>query len=138
VVMTDFVDIQGVGAKQVVLRGDGSQLRPLGVFFPWSDDSCTCGMGGVQAEVLVDFSFADEPTYDEMIDGVTFQGGDVQVYAETELHDLDGRVSNCIFDMLHNPFEGYGAPTFGVLMVHVFLGPCRPTRAGWRATWTSA
>jgi hypothetical protein len=120
-VMADFVDLQGAGAKQTVLRGDQSQLSP--VFYPTDiNGDCTCGTNEVR-EILVDFSLLDDAGYDEMVDAVTFQGGHVQVHAEaTFLHDVHGRVSNCVFDMLEfpdpNPLLAYPAPDFGVLLVH--------------------
>jgi len=120
VTMSEFIDIQGVGAKQVIIRGGGENRRTI--FFPWvEDDTCDCGTTNL-SEILVDFSSLVDSSYDEMLDAVTLQGGDVQVFAETEIRDIDGRVSNCIFDMLDNPEEGYGAPFFGVLMVHLSLG----------------
>jgi hypothetical protein len=115
ITMLDFVNIQGAGAKQVVLRG--SQLQNQTVFFPTDAGSCTCG-SRVQAEVLVDFSQLSDTSYDEMLDAVTLQSGNVQVYAESFQYPIYGRISNCIFDMLDNFVEGYAPPAFGILMVH--------------------
>lgn len=115
-VMVDWIDIQGVGAKQTILRGTPFDAT-INAFQPLSDPTCTCGQR-VQSRVLVDFSLADNEGYAEMIDGVSFQDSDIQVYAESIQHHLQGRVSNCIFDMLENPDEGYLPPFFGILMVH--------------------
>ena len=112
--MSDWIDIQGVGAKQTVLRG--TQDTPVNSFLPLSDNG-TCGVR-TNNMVLVDFSSATNASYDEMIDGVSFQGSDIQVYAEAGTSPIHGRVSNCIFDLLDNPGEGYNGPQFGVLMVH--------------------
>jgi hypothetical protein len=115
-VMVDWIDIQGVGAKQTILRGTPFDAT-ISAFQPLSDPTCTCGQR-VQSRVLVDFSLADNAGYAEMIDGVSFQDSDIQVYAESIQHHLQGRVSNCIFDMFENPDEGYLPPFFGILMVH--------------------
>ena len=123
-VMADFVDLQGAGAKQTVLRGDQTQLMP--VFYPTDvAGNCTCGTHEVR-EVLVEFSLLSDPNYDEMVDAVTFQGGHVQVYDKARYHDRYGRVSNCVFDMLYfpdaDPRLAYPAPDFGVLLVHEWPG----------------
>jgi hypothetical protein len=120
-VMADFVDLQGAGAKQTVLRGDQTQLIP--VFYPTDvNGDCTCGTNEMR-EILIDFSSLVDGGYDEMVDAVTFQGGHVQVHATARVpHDIYGRVSNCVFDMLYfpdpNPDLAYPAPDFGVLLVH--------------------
>lgn len=123
-VMADWVDLQGAGAKQTVLRGDQTQVMP--VFYPTDvAGNCTCGTQEVR-EVLVDFSLLNDPNYDEMVDAVTFQGGHVQVYDKARYQDRYGRVSNCVFDMLYfpdaNPALAYLAPDFGVLLVHEWPG----------------
>ena len=118
IVMSDFVDIQGIGAKQTVLRGTADAT--VEAFRPLTDSSCNCGVRD-QNIVLVDFSDAIDDEYDEMIDGVTFQGADIQVYAEAREHAIDGRISNCVFDLLDGPNSegvGYAGPDFGILMVH--------------------
>lgn len=124
--MRNFVHLQGVGARQTVLRGEGASASAL--FLPFSGGSCRCG-GYTSGEVIVDLSFLFDQ-YEEMIDGFTFQGGHVQVYARGEI-DVYARVSNCVFDMLSydktvlkddgsgvpvpNPLPG---PVFGMLIVH--------------------
>ena len=74
---------------------------------------------------------------DEILDGFTLQGGDVQVAFRTEgptPFPASGRVSNCIFDMRHGyPSGGAGSssvdgPYLGLLMeklyVNVNTGVC--------------
>lgn len=117
IVMEDWIDVQGVGAKQVVVRGDHTQLSSI--FYPDSD--CDCGEL-VDREVIFDFSRLRDTQYAEMLDGVTLQGGDVQLYVGPE-REVDGRVSNCVFDMLENDSEetfNVRGPEFGILMVHTY------------------
>lgn len=125
--MRNWIHLQGVGARQCVIRGEGASA--VGVFFPTSGGSCKCGSYGV-AEVLVDITQLYDQN-EEMIDGFTFQGGDIQVYSRSEA-TCYARLSNCVFDMLagdktvliqhdhslppvSNPLPG---PSFGILIVH--------------------
>ncbi|MDJ0839927.1 MAG: hypothetical protein QNK37_25645 [Acidobacteriota bacterium] len=116
VIMTDFVNVQGAGAKRTIIRGIGQPNYPF-LFWPEGGESCTCGVRR-PGEVLVDCTFLTDNTYEEMIDGFTFQRGDMQVYAETEFGPIRARVSNCVFDML-DAEDGPG-PYFGLIMVHVY------------------
>lgn len=114
VIMKDYVNLQGVGARRCVIRGDGSQT-PFQPFWP------TPPLGDRPfKEILVDFSFIEDDTSESMIDGFTFQGGDVQVYAEPEFYAITGRVSNCLFDLVENGPLGLYGPSFGLLMVHPY------------------
>ncbi|MEM7305942.1 MAG: hypothetical protein AAF682_04695 [Planctomycetota bacterium] len=125
ITMLDNIHIQGVGAKRCIIRGD--QAPPL--LEPWVP---VVPLGSrMPFQYLVDMSgLSDDPAepFEEMIDGFTFQGGHIQVYAETEVEDLHGRVSNCVFDMLDYASLAGDAvigldipgPEFGVLMVHVY------------------
>jgi hypothetical protein len=114
IIMRDDISIQGQAARACVLRGDQTDLGflpfipviPLGTRLPW--------------EILCDFGQCNDPTYVEFVDGLTFQGGHIQVYAETEEVAIQGRVSNCVFDMLHMSDTNLPGPEFGVLMVHVY------------------
>lgn len=124
--MRDWIHLQGVGARETVIRGEG--FSSMNVFFPTSNGSCKCGSYG-PAEVLVDLSFLFDQS-EEMLDGFTFQGGDIQVYSRGE-QETWARVSNCVFDMLSedktvmryddaggavsSPLPG---PAFGILLVH--------------------
>ena len=65
------------------------------------------------------FSGLTNLAYDELLDGVTLQGGDLQVYAESMNGAIRGRISNCLFDELGYP--GLLSPSFGILMVHPLL-----------------
>lgn len=131
IVMKDWVNLQGVGARQCVIRGEG--YYSSNVFYPENVHGCNCG-SLTSAEVLVDLSQLYNGPDEEMIDGFTFQGGDVQVYFRGEA-EVYARISNCVFDMLSgdktvlmslpddpatvipNPLNG---PTFGILIVHDF------------------
>lgn len=115
--MADFVNVQGVGAKRCIIRGLQTQAF-FNIFWPRNSD-CVCGARS-PGEILVDFTFLTDPSYAEMIDGMTFQGGDVQVYAETEGGPIAGTVSNCVFDMLEGADHGAPSPAFGVLMIHTY------------------
>src|SRR5690606_34633020 len=114
VIMADQVSVQGVGARRCVIRGDGS-ITPFNVFWP------TPPMGQRQPrEILVDFSFVEDMENESMLDGFTFQGGDVQVYVESEFTMKRGRISNCIFDLVEGgEFDLYG-PSFGLLTVQPY------------------
>lgn len=113
IVMQDRVHLQGVGAKECVIRGRPGVLSSRSVFLPFKT-----GATRSSQLVLVDYSHlleADEP----MLDGFTFQGGDVQVYSETET-PVNGRISNCVFDMREGGFEQLSGPLFGVLIVSIY------------------
>jgi len=111
--MEDYVHVQGVGAKRCIIRGDGTQTTE--VRYPVGGPA---GVDGVtlDKEVLVSFIWSYDGEDEAMIDGFTFQGGDVQVYDVREA-PLGGRVSNCVFDMLHMSDADVPGPDFGVLMV---------------------
>ena len=114
VMMADHVSLQGVNARRCVIRGDGTQT-PFQPFWPTPPTGTR-----PFKEILVDFSFLEDDQFESMIDGFTFQGGDVQVYVETEFFPIRGRISNCLFDLLAGgPLDLYG-PSFGVLMVHPY------------------
>lgn len=119
--MRNGVNLQGAGARHCVLKRGASRE----VFYPTgSCNSLDCGTYD-DKNVIVDFSssvaFLDPscsttPTefeYSEAIDGVTFYGGGVQVYANNPHIGVHGRISNCIFDMVHRPSVEAG-PDFGV------------------------
>jgi hypothetical protein len=113
--MRNYVHVQGTGARQCVLRGNGTQTN-VNVFYPTAN--CICGARNLR-EVLLDLNSTFTATYEEMFDGFTFEGGDVQVYADGEVN-ITVRISNCVFDMLDYSDAGVAGPTFGVLMVHVY------------------
>lgn len=113
ILMRDRVHVQGLGARRCVLRGTGddnsSAYRPCPIALERF----------VSAEVLVSFAWAGPYTADvngqqvpwlcdaedvvEVLDGFTFQGGDIQVAFHNvgNVSPLAGRVSNCLFDMRH-------------------------------------
>ena len=124
ITVRDRVALQGQGARRTILRGDGSGLQ--GIFWP---DVPICGSDS-DREVLLNCSNAHdfEPNpqlgtlpwqgngdSEEMIDGFTFRGGDVHIYALAE-GPIAGRVSNCIFD-LRGDTQGLTGPSFGMLLV---------------------
>ncbi len=122
IVIRDRVSLRGHGARRVILRGESPDATPRTVFWP---NASTCGTYS-DREVLVDFAFEwtdqqyeSSPWGDnseEFVDSLTFQGGDVQVYFDDE-GDRLGRVSNCLFDMRHDP-TGVPGPYFGIEIVH--------------------
>jgi hypothetical protein len=129
ITMRDRVHVRGVNARRCVIRGlrigaDEYVDNLMQVFWPISG---TCSVGDPNfpnvpngyrmKEVLVDYtgsgSYAFDGTFNpvvvpwawgtaELLDGVTLQGGDVQVYfgflAELPL-PLHGRIANNLFDM---------------------------------------
>lgn len=130
VTMRPDIHLQGTGARQCIIRGYHTMPDPHTILFP--EGHCVCGVAYAnQKEVLVDMSFLGN-SYETMIDGFTFQGGDVQVLCSAEA-DVRGRVSNCVFDMLDKDDtilsfteDGgtvptpIGGPSFGLLVVHRF------------------
>lgn len=121
ITMVDWIDVQGIGAKQTVVLGTGAAPIANRFFLPIPQTgSCDCGTRSAPVEVLFDFSGLTNLSYDEMLDGFTLQGGDVQVYAESMHNAIRGRISNCLFDELMYP--GAQTPLFGILMVHPWLG----------------
>lgn len=125
--MLPLVHVQGAGAKQCVIRGDGANAN-VNVYWPLAS-------GPVMAlrEVLVDYSNSSvglSDSVEEMFDGFTLQGGDVQVRVWGEGH-LFGRISNCIFDLRQeNSVDIFHSPSFGILMVAVWFGDLIPTGYG--------
>jgi hypothetical protein len=159
--MQDRVHVQGVGARECVIRGGGSDtfgtfwpqpsLPPFGpqtqekeVLIAFRDSSEFSAMRGPNGvfqppqvpEDLAPWVATGETA--ELIDGFTFQGGDVQVYVAPPYQNGDdflngyplaARITNCVFDMRHQwvaseqvdenlPLSTYtvSGPTFGVLM----------------------
>ncbi|MCC6408208.1 MAG: hypothetical protein IT453_13680 [Planctomycetes bacterium] len=105
------VSLQGVGARRCVIR-QAQDMSTMSVFWP---DATTCGQY-LDKRVLVDargwvnaFDF---------IDGFTFQGGDVQIYAPLEAEG-SMTVSNCLFDLATDVKDG--PAQIGYLLVSTWL-----------------
>lgn len=114
IIMQDNISVQGEAARACILRGNQTDFG-FGPFVP------VIPLGTrLQWEILCDFGRCNEPAYVEFFDGFTFQGGHIQVYAETEEVAIQGRVSNCVFDMLDMSDTNLPGPEFGVLLVHVY------------------
>ncbi len=114
------VHVQGTGAKECVIRGEGTSSR--GAWVP--------RVGGpvfdTTREVLVDFTDAystiqADMNRESMIDGFTFQGGYVQVYFPVNATKVRGRVSNCLFDLRGGGMDLLVTPSFGVIMVSLYV-----------------
>lgn len=122
ILMRNGVNIQGAGARHCVLRTGETRFN---VFYPRGDCN-DCGVRDAK-RVIVDYSqsittdscepLPNPVEYAEAIDGVTFFGGDVQVYGDNEYVGVHGRISNCVFDMINRPGVEAG-PDFGILLVH--------------------
>ncbi|MAE29507.1 MAG: hypothetical protein CMJ87_11095 [Planctomycetes bacterium] len=131
VTMAEFVHVQGTDARSCVLRGDmtGVPQTPFSPFMPYVNQT----PANTPSEILVDFSGLTDSSFVEMFDGFTLRGGDIQVFADTAAGEIDGCVSNCVFDMLDwslptgtPPGTLLPGPDFGVLMVHIWNGPLEP------------
>jgi hypothetical protein len=114
--MVERVHIISVrGAKETIIRATASATPMNNVFYP-IQNMPPLNRSMHQAVVLVNYSNVPNTPLDGMhgplIDGFTFQGGDIQVYARAEAH-MEGRVSNCCFDMRFHE-------KFGVLVVSVY------------------
>lgn len=116
--MRNRVSIQGTGAKECVVQvrtGEGV----TGV--PWPDAAFGCEgqLPGRLASVAFNFSFLGDAT-DEMLDGITIQGADVQVLAWAE-SNIEARISNCVFDMRDQGEEtNLNGSVFGVHTVAIW------------------
>ncbi len=145
--MRDRIHVQGLGAGRCIIRGASSgSLDTQSTFWPTSNGCASAQYLAKQVLVsyrtssrffpksfnpnLVHLSWACEPETAEMLDGFTFQGGDVQV----DFSEIDdplptrGRISNCVFDMRHGysvtvSLDGVpstftvNGPSFGLMMV---------------------
>ena len=137
--MHDRVHLRGVNARRVVIRGvsiaDSAYSQNLtSVFWP-EDKDC---VRYIQKQVLIDCSYsslvswvpwsptvpevlpwADDSAHNrtpEIIEAVTFQGGDVQVNCGTNRElplPVYARISNCLFDMRDGITVEEGAPLSG-------------------------
>jgi len=144
ILMRNRVHVRGVGARRCVIRGV-NQSDPnfdpgtlvAGIDAGDLAGECNAAYQQPPRQVLVSFRYADKyanttpgvgfhwwaavPEVHEILDGFTFQGGDVQVAFDTPqsvTRPQTGRVSNCIFDLRHMPsasppIEG---PTVGLLL----------------------
>jgi hypothetical protein len=125
--MKHRVHVRGVSARRCVIRGV-NQSDPnfdpgtlVGGIYA-GDLATNCNGNPIlpDRQVLVTFRYADKytstgggfhwwagaPEVDEILDGFTFQGGDIQVSFDSpqvQNYPQTGRVSNCIFDMRHMP-----------------------------------
>lgn len=120
--MVNEIHVRGTGAKECVVRGDGTQSGTE-IAYPVKNPTGT--PNGIISlsfgEVLFDFSaFLVDDT---SLEGFTLQGGDVQVYMRNEA-DSAARISNCVFDLRAGGSQGLYGPSFGILTVaqyHPFL-----------------
>jgi hypothetical protein len=132
--MRDRVHVQGVGARRCVIRGAGPATHP-GLFWP-DHSSASALTSGYDATVLLTWESAHPTSLGpsggpyaaapapwlvgtcggdtaEVLDGFTFQSGDVQVLVwdppgtpqySPPATGRSGRISNCVFD-LRNDFQ---------------------------------
>lgn len=112
--MRDRVHVIGAGAKECVIRGDGSPSTTVG--YP-----INLPPGGGLPNGVMDFRTRDvlvlfNTPNDTSIEGFTFQGGDVQIYTVAD-GNMAPRASNCVFDMRNSGSQGLLGPDFGVLLV---------------------
>lgn len=126
VTMYDRVHVSGIGAKECVLRGGGSNWTTLPGNFNFLP-TVVPGPGlivGSHMPFEIGVHFGDtfeEGDSESSIENFTFQGCDVQVYFRGEA-ETRGRVSNCLFDMRDVPDELQG-PDFGALIVNAVDSP---------------
>lgn len=143
--MRHKVHVRGVSARRCVIRGiDPSNPAYFQnthfVSMPYGSFNCSADQGKVGLLNLLTFRQSDkyrparneddpskipwwayQPEVDEILDGFTFQGGDVQVafeYGQNDHYPQSGRVSNCVFDM--RQFPGFEGPEVGLLMSSAF------------------
>ncbi|MCC7014454.1 MAG: hypothetical protein IT454_17975, partial [Planctomycetes bacterium] len=153
ILMRDRVHVIGVGARRCVIRGASTLALPApnapALYWPVN---FAAPHASQSAEVLVDFQrstpdapvpptlnipapwlqtgpFSESNNIAEVLDGFSFQGGDVQVLLMS--HALQpalwssSRISNCVFDMRHGwavsgsaapPQAQLAGPYFGIMM----------------------
>ncbi len=116
--MRNGVNVVGGNARHCVLRTGAAQ--PI-VFTP-TREPATCEQGSRSSlSIIVDYSSSydgDRANYSELVQGVTFQGSDIQVSCDSEFTPVTGRISNCLFDMLN--YSTLPGPYFGILLVHKY------------------
>ncbi len=115
IVIRPNVHIQGKDAHACIIRPSAA-MSSMNVFLPTGD---VCGSDDT-AQVLMTAFFTQTGSGQdivELIEGLQFQGGDIQLYINKE---GPGALTfaNCIFDML--PDEDTLGPEFGVLMVETW------------------
>lgn len=134
IVMSNYICVHGAGADKVTVIGDQTTAYEgpgwfgvPGVFFPTPLTGSR-----VFPEVIWELSLLTSTDFDEVVQGFTTRGGDVQLYFETEF-GASAVVSNCLFDMLDETpddsdslFPFLSGPTFGVLLVSDYLGEGLP------------
>ncbi len=148
IMMRHRVNVRGVGARRCIIRGvptadpahSSNSTHP--VFWPVFNANCIFGTGPTPRQVLISYAltsqyepdpvtYAHEPwagkgEVAEILDGFTFQGGDIQVIFRKnslETQPMAGRISNCVFDMRHMPAPAVpvvDGPYFGILMEKKF------------------
>ena len=146
--MRDRVHVKGLHGRGCIIRGSNEQASTPTVFTIWpllapivSGTPSGCAAGREDRVVLVDFSTSGEfknalgigvpdlpwagtGNTAELLDGFTLQGGDVQVYFGQLIPyrwPLRGRITNCLFDMRHDPVSvpspsTVRGPWMGILM----------------------
>lgn len=129
ILMRNRVHVRGVSARRCIIRGvnrsdpnfDDDTLV-AGIYAGDLATNCNGFPVLPDRQVLVSYRYADKyanttpgggfhwwaavAEVDEILDGFTFQGGDIQVSFDTPqamTRPQTGRVSNCIFDMRHMP-----------------------------------
>ncbi len=123
--MRDRVNVQGAGARGCVIRGKSTSYSVPAP--PYVSDAAywpvlNGGSAVFEFVVLVDFSGASpisrhisgigtlakwsaEPDSSELLDGFTFEGGDIQIMFWIQANlgfvavPTDARITNCVFDM---------------------------------------
>lgn len=123
--MRHGIHLLGVGdARETIIRGeDNGQYQGVNVFLPnvaGNNNGVRPLLSNVLVRVLLSSitraATNDNANYETLVNGVTFEGGQVQVYIETERYAKRFRVSNCLFDLRERP-EVVTGTMFGVLMV---------------------
>lgn len=151
--MRDRVHVVGLGARRCVIRGVGTLNKE--VYWPLSA-SGQVGGGGIPllVEALVAFEFANSsagapptipvappwynhsvpgasPDVAEVLEGFTFEGGDVQVLVNQSASapfENRHRISNCVFDMRHAWRLDPKEPT-GPVVAGPYMGICMQKKA---------
>ena len=153
ILMRDRVHVRGLGARRSTIRGTTTTTTPAAntvptfwpVDLPASNPPHAFG-ASIQAEVLIDYGVSgvrnvgsfwgpgangvglpwkSQGDSAELLDGFSFEGGDVQVLVSSSFASpeaLSGKITNCVFDLCHDwkvrpdSALSVSGPSFGVML----------------------
>lgn len=116
IVMADRVHVLGYGAKECVVRNTGAAAALINVWIPETPS------GAYKMRRPVFDLRGLGHTVNTSLEGLTIQGGDIQVWSRPETTQ-NARISNCVFDMRKGGSDGLIGPSFGILLTPIYFLP---------------